>query len=425
MFPFNNCDIEGEDDDGDGDISSNIIHEINFKNESSNQIPIIKLTTIELDSKKRERRIEIDNNIESISQIHKRIKNQKQNYNQFLILNCNYQVINEEDDDIEILKSDDTVIGRGFFSEVRIGKFRQTKVAIKSITREQYLGISKTDMFLNELKIHSLLHHPNLVQLLGLWPKCKKNDFKDSMVIEWLDGGTLFEFIKLYPKLKDSPRLVIKIAMDITKGMLCMHRNNKRIIHGDLTSKNIMLIRPVDLYKDITPNDINCKITDFGLSRTLENEDQDQIPISTPGYAPYMAPEIINNLEITEKCDIYSFSMVLFEMLTSTRPHEQLETKITLEQKKIELGFQETKKLSFMFAQLAASKDMFRPKLPDSIPDKLKQLITQCWNSNPNQRPNFNQIFKTLELIENDFIQYDCNLFKIKQLQLQQQPSNY
>jgi serine/threonine protein kinase len=173
-----------------------------------------------------------------------------------------------------------------------------------------------------------------------------------------MERGSLGDIIQhpQYAKQLDGP-LVLRIATDITNGMAFLH--SKRIIHRDLKSTNILL-------------DLNwrAKVADFGASRMLS----DSTLTTLPGTARYSAPEVFRRQHYTEKADVYSFGMVLWEM-ASLRVDP----------------FPECRWAADIGELVVEGR---RPEIPANCPPLFKVLIPKCWAQNAEERPTFADILE-------------------------------
>ncbi|KAJ3692145.1 hypothetical protein LUZ60_012495 [Juncus effusus] len=194
-----------------------------------------------------------------------------------------------------------TRVGIGFFGEVFRGIWNGTDVAIK-VFLEQDLTAENMEDFCNEISILCRLRHPNVILFLGA---CMKPPHL-SLVTEYMEMGSLYYLIHMGgQKSKLSWRRRLKMLRDICRGLMCMHR--MKIVHRDLKSANCL----VNKYWTV-------KICDFGLSRAMAGTPmQDTASAGTPEW---MAPELIRNEPFTEKCDIFSMGVIMWELCTLKRP---------------------------------------------------------------------------------------------------------
>jgi len=129
-----------------------------------------------------------------------------------------------------------------------------------------------------------------------------------SLVTEYMELGSLYSLIHSKThKTKLHWKRRLKMLRDICRGLMCMHR--LKIVHRDLKSANCL----VNKYWTV-------KICDFGLSQIMSDSAMnDNSPAGTPEW---MAPELIRNEPFTEKCDIFSFGVIMWELCTLSRPWE-------------------------------------------------------------------------------------------------------
>ena len=178
-------------------------------------------------------------------------------------------------------------------------------VAIKFIRPEWATSPEIRKRFKREGQNAASLEHPNIVPIYDLIDI----DDKLGLVMPYLPGQNLEEMIRA-----DHPipiYLATDIALQIARGLKAAHTHQKRIIHRDIKSNNIMIM-------NASGNTI-VKIMDFGLAKAKVDADLTMtgIPLGTP---PYMSPEQTLGKKLNHKTDIWSFGIVLYEMLTSQRP---------------------------------------------------------------------------------------------------------
>ncbi|KAL3509081.1 hypothetical protein ACH5RR_028482 [Cinchona calisaya] len=188
-------------------------------------------------------------------------------------------------------------LGEGGFGSVYEGTLSDgTKIAVK---RLDGLGQVK-DSFLVEVKTIGSIHHVNLVKLIGF---CFEKSHR-LLVYEYMANGSLDRWIFGGKQDHSLPWLTRKkIILDIAKGLAYLHEDcSQKIIHLDIKPQNILL-----------DQHFNAKVSDFGLSKLIE-KDQSRVVTTMRGTPGYLAPEWLNS-EITEKVDVYSFGIVMLEIL--------------------------------------------------------------------------------------------------------------
>ncbi|XP_028065496.1 serine/threonine-protein kinase EDR1-like isoform X3 [Camellia sinensis] len=245
-----------------------------------------------------------------------------------------------------------TRVGIGFFGEVFRGIWNGTDVAIK-VFLEQDLTAENMKDFCNEISILSRLRHPNVILFLGA---CTKPPHL-SMVTEYMEMGSLYYLIHLSgQKKKLSWRRRLKMLRDICRGLMCIHR--MKIVHRDVKSANCL----VNKHSTV-------KICDFGLSRIMT--DTPMRDTSSAGTPEWMAPELIRNEPFTEKCDIFSLGVIMWELCTLSRPWEGVPPERVV---------------------YAVANEGSRLEIPEG---PLGRLIADCW-AEPQERPSCEEILTRL-----------------------------
>ncbi|CAN6482864.1 unnamed protein product [Victoria cruziana] len=243
-------------------------------------------------------------------------------------------------------------VGIGFFGEVFRGIWNGTDVAIK-IFLEQDLTAENMEDFCNEISLLSRLRHPNVILFLGA---CTKPPHL-SMVTEYMEMGSLYYLIHMSgQKKKLSWRRRLKMLRDICRGLMYIHR--MKIVHRDLKSANCLVNKHWTV-----------KICDLGLSRMMV--DATMRDSSSAGTPEWMAPELIRNEPFTEKCDIFSFGVIMWELCTLKRPWEGIPA---------------------MQVIYTVAQEGMRLEVPEG---PLGKLISDCW-AEPDQRPGCEEILSRL-----------------------------
>ncbi|PRP74686.1 hypothetical protein PROFUN_03608 [Planoprotostelium fungivorum] len=243
-------------------------------------------------------------------------------------------------------------IGNGSFGVVYRATWRQLTVAVKQILSEQVTSEQLKDFLSEVVILQGLRSHPNLVSYIGLtFPPQPL-----SLVTEFCHGGSL----DTYLSKNETPMEVLKSMMKgIALGM--NHLHSEGIIHRDLAARNILLTQHLE-----------PKVADFGFSRkTSEGKGVTQ---NSTGPVRWMAPEAITSREYSTKSDVFSYGVLLWEMVSGGRlPYEDM-TPIE--------------------AAIAIVNDGARPNIPSHVEEDLVQLISLCWADQPNWRPEFERILE-------------------------------
>ncbi|XP_073289800.1 receptor-like serine/threonine-protein kinase ALE2 [Primulina huaijiensis] len=198
------------------------------------------------------------------------------------------------------------ILGKGGFGMVYSGMLDDgTKVAMKILKRYDQQGGRE---FLAEVEMLSRLHHRNLVKLIGI---CVE-DRTRCLVYELIPNGSVESHLHGIDKesapLDWSARL--KIALGAARALAYLHEDSSpRVIHRDFKASNILL------EDDYTP-----KVSDFGLARTALEEENRHISTRVMGTFGYVAPEYAMTGHLLVKSDVYSYGVVLLELLTGKKP---------------------------------------------------------------------------------------------------------
>jgi len=194
--------------------------------------------------------------------------------------------------------------GMGIIYKVNSLIERSKTFAMKVMREEYLLDEVHKKRFENETLLVDLLEHPNIVKVVERGEDKKKL----YLVMELLEGVCLAE------KLENEEQLsvldCIHVLLQVTDVLVKLH--NKGIIHRDLKPENIMLIQ-----KNGDP--LVVKLLDFGLAR-MQTVTQLTETGQIIGTLPYLPPELLSKRDISTACDVYSFGIIAYEMLTNWKP---------------------------------------------------------------------------------------------------------
>ncbi|XP_038074850.1 leucine-rich repeat serine/threonine-protein kinase 1-like [Patiria miniata] len=319
-------------------------------------------------------------------------------------------------------------LGRGGFGEVFKGRYRQEDVAVKMLAKTEILSgrpesgvhssrgedqedsetsssssslrdsgnqslsplpydesIAPEEMLVmegfynlrSEVATMCKLRHPCVIHLIGisihnLCFAMELAPLGDLASLLHQESKSLRESLvkeKVYGTILDRV-LTFKIAMQVARGVSYLH--NKRIIHSDLKTDNVLLYS-----LDVDAN-VNIKLTDYGIARTMDL----QGARGRAGPLGFCAPEILRGRTFTEQADWYSYSMLLYHVMSGAWPYDNLKTAIH-----IRSAVNKGTKPTFQFRDYAIVT-MF---------PCLEKLMKMCWNDNPLQRLSGDHIAKAMK----------------------------
>ncbi|KAG4959907.1 hypothetical protein AAZX31_13G162900 [Glycine max] len=252
----------------------------------------------------------------------------------------------------------------GAHSRLYHGMYKDEAVAVKIITvpddDENGMLVDRLEkQFIREVSLLSCLHHQNVIKFVAA---CRKPHVY-CVITEYLSEGSLRSYLHKLERKTISLGKLIAFALDIARGMEYIH--SQGVIHRDLKPENVLI-----------NEDFHLKIADFGIAC---EEAYCDLFADDPGTYRWMAPEMIKRKSYGRKVDVYSFGLILWEMVTGTIPYEDM-TPIQ--------------------AAFAVVNKNARPVIPSDCPPAMRALIEQCWSLHPDKRPEFWQVVKVLEQFE-------------------------
>lgn len=264
-------------------------------------------------------------------------------------------------------------IGEGGFGVVFQGHLKDEKVAVKKLTTMADASLQELkDQFEQEIKTMAQCHHENIVKLLGF-----SNDGDNyCLVYTYMSNGSLLD--RLTCLNNTAPLSWIRrynIVLGTALGIRYLHENNHA--HRDIKSANILLD------DNFTP-----KISDFGLARATGHLSRTMMTERIVGTTAYMAPEALRG-EVTIKSDIFSFGVILLEIISGLAPFDEERNPALLLDIKEEIE-EEEKTL----------EEYVDEKMEDAelhVIEKMYCISSQCLNQMKNKRPNINTVLHDLE----------------------------
>ncbi|XP_013180092.1 PREDICTED: mitogen-activated protein kinase kinase kinase 7-like [Papilio xuthus] len=261
-----------------------------------------------------------------------------------------HQTFVEEIDYSEIQEL--SVVGKGAFGVVWKGLWRNTYVAVKHINSE-----AEKREFAIEVRQLSRVSHPNIVRLYGA---CTKGAHV-CLVMEYAEGGSLYNVLHNRPKPKYTAAHAMSWALQCAEGVAYLHAMKpKPLIHRDLKPPNLLLVGGGQ----------RLKICDFGTAA-----DKATYMTNNKGSAAWMAPEVFEGSSYTEKCDVFSWGIILWEVLSRRKPFEEGGS---------------------AFRIMWAVHTGQRPNLIEGCPEPIEQLMTQCWDKVPAERPSMAKVVEIM-----------------------------
>ncbi|KAI4375667.1 hypothetical protein MLD38_013513 [Melastoma candidum] len=266
------------------------------------------------------------------------------------------------DDDVDVWELDlnhlrfGKRVASGSYGDLYKGTYFSQDVAIKVLSHER-LSEQLQSEFAQEVFIMRKVRHKNVVQFIGACTK-PPNLY---IVTEFMLGGSVYDYLHKHRGSFKLPTL-LKVAIDVSKGMQYLHQSN--IIHRDLKAANLLM----------DENEV-VKVADFGVARV---KSQSGVMTAETGTYRWMAPEVIEHKPYDHKADVFSFGIVLWELLTGKLPYEYLTP---------------------LQAAISVVQKGLRPTIPKHAHPRIVDLMEKCWQQDPALRPDFSEITGMLQHI--------------------------
>lgn len=275
---------------------------------------------------------------------------------------------------------------RGFIKDTNSTDPQSSKeVALKLLNRNGQQGHKE---WLAEVCFLGLVEHPNLVKLVGYCAEDDERGIQRLLVYEFIARGSLESYLFSKSQSVLSWQLRLQIMLGAARGLAYLHQEIEgiQVIFRDFKTSNVLL------EEDFTP-----KLSDFGLARQGPEMGATHVSTSVVGTIGYAAPEYVQTGHLTSKSDVWSFGVVLFEMLTGRRSVDRNRPK------------SEQHLLEWVRPYVHGSKRihaMMDPRLEGDYSlvqaQKIVELALHCSHRAPRARPTMSSVVKKLRLILED-----------------------
>ncbi|KAI3678308.1 hypothetical protein L6452_37595 [Arctium lappa] len=259
-------------------------------------------------------------------------------------------------------------------------------VAIKQLNRNGFQGHKE---WINEVNFLGVVNHPNLVKLVGYCAEDDERGIQRLLVYELMSNKSLEDHLLGRGNSPLSWMTRLRIAEGAARGLAYLHEEmDFQLIFRDLKTSNILL-----------DEDFNPKLSDFGLAREGPAAGLTHVSTVVVGTVGYAAPEYVQTGRLTAKSDVWSFGVVLYELITGRRAVER------------NLPRNEQKLIEWVKPYISDSKKfhlIIDPRLEGDYSlksaHKLSSLANKCLTKNPKSRPKMSEVVEMLGNIINDVL---------------------
>ncbi len=247
-------------------------------------------------------------------------------------------------------------IGSGTFADVFEASLRSkdgvtTQVAAKKLYSKLCTLDTVDEVRENhqtELDFQCKLHHENIVTFIGV----VLTDTTIIFVSELAVNGSLYDYLKHHHPLSERRRL--HWMLQAAKAIQYLYRNN--VVHRDIKSLNYLVT-----------DDNKLKLCDFGIAKSITRT----VDTIQKGSFPWMAPEVFIEQKVSHKSDIYSYGIVVWELVTGKIPFDNMDGAAIM---------------------WAVGNDKRRPDIPADCPQPIRRLLSKCWDGDRRKRPHIDSI---------------------------------
>ncbi|CAG9467289.1 unnamed protein product [Pedinophyceae sp. YPF-701] len=279
------------------------------------------------------------------------------------------------------------MIGQGGYGRVYKGLWDGAPVAVKIMEHSAPANMDSNDMrMLFEATLSVNVAHPQLVQSFKFSSRPKQEAGSDDdkrawetwIVQEYCDMGNLQQscdeqkFVR--PSGEPDYPAILSVCREVA-GAMC-HLHGRNLIHGDLSANNVMLTS-----RERAKKGYSAKVGDFGLARTAEGGEECSKP-GAIGTVTHMPPETLTSSVMTFRTDVYSFGVLMWQMITCKRPWEGMMAP------------------QIVLAVTQQERDL---EWPDNIMPSYRELGLMCVNRDPDARPDFKGVLDRITALEKDF----------------------